>query len=374
MFTGQQGTPFPFDRPVSPDALIDRDDELAELARRAADRVNVRLVAPRRYGKTSLAAALGDRLEPSAWRSVRVDLHKVADLTDVARRVAVAYGELDAGWLRTHVAGLLARVGVTVGVTGPSVSLAARPADGRGHEAAEHVLFELLDLPLVLHRADGRATHVVFDEFQDLLVARDDLDGLLRSRIQHHGDAAAYVFAGSEPSMMRRIFDDRERPLYGQALPLALDPLPVDAALAELAGRFSALGLEGGVALGQLVAFAAGHPQRTMLLAYLLHQALDEGAEPHAATASAVLDRALALTDGAHAAVWQGLDAAQRAVLAALCDGRPPTSGRLAAEHGVARSTLGGAAGRLEAAGHTRRVGRSTVVVDPLLAEWVRRR
>src|SRR3712207_8034440 len=43
------------------------------------------------------------------------------------------------------------------------------------------------------------------DEFQDLLVARKDLDGLLRSRIQYHGDAAAYVYAGSEDRKSTRL-------------------------------------------------------------------------------------------------------------------------------------------------------------------------
>jgi hypothetical protein len=37
----------------------------------------------------------------------------------------------------------------------------------------------------------------VFDEFQDLLVARRDLDGLVRDRIQYHGDAAAYGLRGA---------------------------------------------------------------------------------------------------------------------------------------------------------------------------------
>jgi uncharacterized protein len=44
---------------------------------------------------------------------------------------------------------------------------------------------------------------VCLDEFQDLLVADDALDGLVRSVIPHHGQAAAYVFAGGQPSLMR---------------------------------------------------------------------------------------------------------------------------------------------------------------------------
>src|SRR4051794_41786270 len=34
---------------------------------------------------------------------------------------------------------------------------------------------------------------------------------LVRSRIQYHGDAASYVYARSEPSMMRELFERRER-------------------------------------------------------------------------------------------------------------------------------------------------------------------
>ena len=47
-------------------------------------------------------------------------------------------------------------------------------------EAAEAALYRLLDLPRTLWEADRTPTLVVFDEFQDLLVARKDLDGLLR--------------------------------------------------------------------------------------------------------------------------------------------------------------------------------------------------
>src|SRR4051795_793236 len=127
--------------------------------------------------------------------------------------------------------------------------------------AAESVLPRLLDLPRLLWDADRVPTLVVFDEFQDLLVARRDLDGLLRSHIQYHGDAAAYVYAGSEPSMMRELFDRQERPLFGQADPLSLGPLPIDDAIRDLAARFAAEGLDPREALGELAVFGAGHPQ-----------------------------------------------------------------------------------------------------------------
>src|SRR5918994_546535 len=105
-----QGSPFRFEGPVSPELLIDRNQELATLARRAGDRVGVRLAAPRRYGKTSLLIAHAAQLrETGGWRTAHVDLGRVSDLTDVARRIAAAYGPLDASWMRAHLGGLLSR-------------------------------------------------------------------------------------------------------------------------------------------------------------------------------------------------------------------------------------------------------------------------
>jgi hypothetical protein len=369
----RQGTPFPFEGPVPPELLIDRERDLELLARRAADRVNVRLVAPRRYGKTSVTLAHAERLRATGWRSAHVDFSGVADLTDVARRLAAAYAPLDAPWVRTHLAGLLSRLGVTLGAAGPSVSLALRPS-APDAQAAETVLQRLLDLPLALWEGDAAPTLVVFDEFQDLLVARKDLDGLLRSRIQYHADAAAYVYAGSEPSMMRELFDRRERPFFGQADPLSLEPLPLEETLADLGARLAAEGLDPGEALAELVAFAAGHPQRTMLLAYLLADRLQAGDAGTPALAAAVLDDALTRTRPAHQALWGQLGRSERVLLAAVADGIPPTSRTLAAEHKLARRTLDAAADRLADQGHLIRRPRDTRLVDPVLAEWLRRR
>lgn len=371
--SGRQGTPFPFEGPVPPELLIDRQDELGVLARRAADRVSVRLVAPRRYGKTSVLLAHAARLRETGWRTAHVDFSRAADLTDVARRLAVAYAQLDEPWVRSHLAGLLARLGLSIGPAGPSISLSLRPRTTDA-DAAETVLHRLLDLPKELWERDAMPTLVVFDEFQDLLVARGDLDGLLRSHIQYHGDAAAYVYAGSEPSMMRELFDSHERPLFGQADPLTLGPLPPEETIADLAARFADEGLEPGEALGELVAFGGGHPQRTLMLAYLLADRLGTGEAATPALAEEVLTSAIERTQPAHGALWSQLGRTERALLAAVADGVAPTSRALAAEQRVSRGALDAAADRLADQGHLLRRPRATALVDPLLAEWLRRR
>jgi hypothetical protein len=83
----------------------------------------------------------------------------------------------------------------------------------------------LLDLPVKIMDRTGNPTLVVFDEFQDVLLTKPPLDGLIRSRLEQHEAEASYIFAGSHPGMMHRLFEDRTRPFYGQARAVRLDPL-----------------------------------------------------------------------------------------------------------------------------------------------------
>lgn len=367
------GNPFAYQGPIRPEQLIDRRAELDALQRAAANHIAIRLVAPRRFGKTSLLDAHVAAMRRVGHRALRVDLSRVGTVADVAARVAAAYATLPSD-TRRAVRRWAARLGVEVGVGGAKVTLgpSARQVAADDARAA---LIDLLEIPARLHAADGDLTVVCFDEFQDLLVADDGLDGLLRSVIQHHGDAVAYVYAGSQPSMMRALFDDRERPFFGQARPLSLPVLPSREAATDLDALFADSHLDPDDAVDRLLAFSGGHPQRTMLLAHHLFELLDAGAAPED-PAAAALDAAVAETADAHQAAWDGLGRAERIVLLGLADGVPPTSTRLAEEHRTPRSTLQTALNRLEGAEQhvVRHHGGRSRLLDPLFREWLRRR
>jgi hypothetical protein len=71
--------------------LIDREEELALLARRMAEGGRVRLAAPRGYGKTTLAeAALAHAREKGAL-AVRVDLYGVTSRMTLCSRIEEAF-------------------------------------------------------------------------------------------------------------------------------------------------------------------------------------------------------------------------------------------------------------------------------------------
>lgn len=364
--------PFIYQGPVERAQLIDRRAELDALQGAAANRVAMRLAAPRRFGKSSLLEAHIGSMREAGHRAVRVDLSRVATVSDVAARVAHAYTELPADPRRT-VRRWARRLGISAAPAGVGVSLA--PAPPRlGADEARTALLQLLDIPKALSELDEGLTVVCFDEFQDLLVADDALDGLVRSVIQYHSKSAAYVFAGSQPSLMKALFSDYERPFYGQARPLTLPALPVAEAAADIEGILQRDGLDPGSAVDELLIFSGGHPQRTILLAHHLYELLD--GEPPDDPASAAVDLALAETADAHQAIWDGLDRNERVVLLAFADGQAPAGSIVSEQHRIPRSSLRDALLRLVT--NQQLVGEGEdghpYMLDPLLAEWLRRR
>jgi hypothetical protein len=184
--------PFRYSEPVPVEDLIDRDEEAKELVRRAEEGNNSRLVAPLRFGKTSL------------WRRVIHDADRA----------------------------------------GVEVALDAQ---------AESPLLDRLALPRRLHERHGTRTLVVLDEFQDVLATTERADAVIRAEIQHHGDAASYIFAGSHVGMMRELFADRRRAFYGQAAAVELPRLAPDVVADYIVGRFARTGRQIGGALEPLL-------------------------------------------------------------------------------------------------------------------------
>jgi hypothetical protein len=356
--------PFLYTEPVAPDELVDRDAEAGMLVRTAVEGNNSRLVAPRRYGKTSLLRRAAADL-PRGWVSVYVDFFGVLTVDDVAERIERAYATQLSGRLATWFTGLRRQLRPTVRLGGGPV-----PAGVDVHlQPAAAPLIDRLALPTRLHERHGRRVFVVFDEFQDVLAADDRIDAVIRSEIQHHGDAASYAFAGSHVGMMSRLFGDRRRAFYGQARPVDLTPLD-DVELAEFIGeRFERTGKSVGAALAPLLALVRGHPQRSMLAAHALWEATDDEATATEATWAAAYERIMADTRDELRAIWTGLPTGQRRVLATLSNGgalygsRRPNGG---SRGGGTKTALAALIDRGEVTadgGHR--------IIDPLLADWV---
>lgn len=359
--------PFNFSKPAQAAELIDRDGELALLIRLAEGNANSRLTAPRRYGKTTLLKRVRHEMDKQGMNTVYVNFYGLLSVTEAADRIEDAYRKSLHGAVRNLAVGIIRtfRPSAKVPKTGVSVEPTLETEIGRR-------LSWLLDIPVKIMERTGNPTLVIFDEFQDVLLTKPALDGLIRSRLEQHEAEASYVFAGSHPGMMQRLFGDKTRPFYGQARAVRLAPLPEDALAEYIAGRFAGADRDVADILDPLLATARGHPQRAMLLSHFLWERTPRGEKSdYAAWHAALSDVYLELRDEFNS-LWDGLADADRRALAAIARGpRLLLRKQVLEDLKLARSTARDARDRLVESGHVQTDGDALEIVDPLLARWV---
>ena len=362
---GRVINPFQVTKPVAPAEVIDREDETARLVSLAEEANNARLVAPRRYGKTSLLRRVQQRLDRAGWVTVYVDLLGFVTLEDFAQRVERAYSDALTGTIGKWFAGLRRSLRPALTIGGGPVPVSASLDLGAGRREA---LVARLALPTRVFEKTGQRVHVVFDEFQELDAVGGQADAVVRSEIQHHGDMASYVFAGSQLRMMEMLFADRKRAFYGQTERVFLQPLEAEPLAEYLASRFERSNKDiTEAALGALLDLVGGHPQRAMAAAHALWNAaertadLDQWETARSSLMSAVEDELKT--------AWVELSSTERRTLVAVSLGSPPYQRSDGHSQGAA---VARALASLEGRGVITRLDGRWLVVDPLLAEWVR--
>jgi uncharacterized protein len=359
--------PFQVTKPVGPGEVIDRDEETRQLVELAVEGNNARLIAPRRFGKTSLLKRVQAQLDNEGWIPVYVDLLGILSADDFTARIERAYTQQLSGPVARWWTGVRRSLKPTASAGGGPVP-ASISVDLSGQ--AKEALAERLDLPKRVRAKTGNRVHVVFDEFQELdQLAQKNVDQVLRSVIQHHGDAASYVFSGSELHMMEMIFADPQRAFYGQTQKVSLKPLAAEALAEYIVSRFEGTGktLRAEV-LDALLGLVRGHPQRAMAAAHAMWRTtegeadLDDWEEARLALMDDVDDELRAL--------WMGADVPEREALVLIVGGLSPYSragGRSRGGNTVRAVEALTARGVIARRDHGPRY-----IVDPLFADWIR--
>jgi hypothetical protein len=295
---------------------------------------------------------------------VWVDLYEVTSIADVALRFDAALNGAT-GPVRRRLASIAASLDVNLGLL--KLGFARRRDERPDPLATLHLLLDAL-----VSAAVENPSIVVFDEFPGITRV-DGMAGLLRTKLQHHFQDIGIVFAGSQPSLMRTMFTDKTMPFYAQADLVPVGPFTPSAVNKIIDEGFRATGRDPGNLAAAVYAYACGHPYRTIQTA----DAAWRAAEPDVAYTSRVWEDALAAvrssTELAHETVYSSYLAGEKMVLR-LIAAQHTLFGTAARVIGLSSGTAQYARDSLLGAGDITKTDTGYALVDPVLADWVRRR
>lgn len=357
-----EASPFPYQGPLEPAEVRGRDELVADLVERITSRRVTALLGPRRYGKTSVLRRVA--AEVSEVTTVWVDLYEVTSMADVAVRFDDALAATTAPFAGA-ARDLAVAASVNLGVV--KVELAG-PARNRPDPAvAFHALLEVL-----VGAATRSPTLLVIDEFSSISRV-PGAAGALRTALQRHYRDLGIVFAGSHPSMMRALFTERAEPFFGQADLIEIGPLAVPALETIVRDGFASTNRDAGHTGGRIAAFTGGHPQRSMQLADAVWRRTRRGATAGDAAWSGAVDEVRRGADESMERLYSGFEKGERDVLRAVARSGS-IYGAEAALLELSTGTATHARRTLLDSGDLVETAAGLVVVDPVLADWLRRR
>lgn len=208
---------FPAGRPVTGDMLVGRGALLNELTNIIGIGQSVILVAPRRYGKTSVALELLKIFKQKGYFVGKIDLFNVTDKKSFSEKIIETCLEnnpvpLEKYWnnLKKGALNLLSM-------------LKFRPADedievmlqlGQPSANEDAVLDRALDFPEKFCSRHDKQMIIFIDEFQEIIkIGGELLLKKTRAKMQHHKNVV-YVFAGSQESLMTELFQHKQHAFY----------------------------------------------------------------------------------------------------------------------------------------------------------------
>jgi hypothetical protein len=371
--------PFRYGALAVDEAFTDRRVEIRELEADIRNGQDVVLLAPRRYGKSSLLWRVAQRLVRRRVLVAQVDLMTTPTKERLAEKLAKTIYEDVASPLFRAKERL--RVFQSLRIQ-PTVRL--DPADGsftfgfeatRGPEDLDETLERLLELPGRLAAERERQAVLILDEFQEIVDIDRDLPKLMRAVFQREPEVA-HVYLGSKRHMMRRIFSDENEPFWRSAKQLELGVIPPTDFRPFIHERFDATdrALEP-EAVDRVLEVTRGHPYATQELCYFLWQRVGAGETGGLSTVADALADVLRSEHAHFSLVWGRASPAQRTLLQALAQqpGHPLSSGYRRRFALAGPSTVQKAMQALEREELIVRDGGFAQISEPFLAEWIGR-
>ena len=258
--------PFKYGSVVSNDYFTDRNVEYERLSQIIASSNHIIMIAPRRFGKTSLVnKVVANTNRPVLW----LDLQLLTNTSDFASQLLKQlFKKYPFEKLKFMIRNFRVIPTLSVDPLTNHVEVEFQPrVDSFIH------LEDVLNLIETIGEDKTRPI-VVFDEFQELLSLDKSLDKRLRSVIQFHKNIN-YVFLGSAESLMKQIFENKKSPFYHFGQLFTLDKIPYIDFFSFLQTRFATITDKAIEISEKILKFSQCHPHYTQQLAFHVWMVLE---------------------------------------------------------------------------------------------------
>ena len=371
--------PFRYGALALDDAFTNREDEIRELTRDILNGQDVVVLAPRRFGKTSLVWRVIQEVVKKKVLVAQVNLMTTPTKERLAEKLADSiYENVASALIRARerlriFADLRIRPIVTIDPeTGtPSFSFDA----GYPKQDVDATIERLLELPGELAAERKRKVALVFDEFQEVVAIDPDLPKLMRSVFQEQPEVA-HVYLGSKRHMMERIFNDENEPFWRSARQMELGVIDPPRFEGYLVTSFERTGKKiAPETVAAVLETTGGHPYATQELCYFLWEETPKGRRAGPAEYERALADVLRAEHAHFELIWDQASTVQRLTLQALSRERGrPLSGDYRRRHKLpGASTVQRALQALTRNELVNRADGEYRIAEPFVADWLRR-
>jgi len=253
--------------PVTGTDFIGREDEINQIISFLKMGQSVVILAPRRFGKTSLVLEILSRLGSSKNYTAFVDVFSSPTIPLLSTHIiesVLKNHKLDRIFTKSRHSALAMIKNVNLKTVLDDfefiLGFAEREPD-RWQMLGESIDF--VDNFAIKH---NKAMYCAFDEFGDIKKLNGDkITKLFRSKIQQHKQSA-YLFSGSYESVMNTIFVDKSSPFYRFARIIRLGFIDKDAFKAKYQYYFDSYKINyKDKFINKILNFTQGHPYYSQL-------------------------------------------------------------------------------------------------------------
>ena len=259
--------PLQVGKPVSGKDLIGRESEIEEIIQLLSSGQSVVLVAPRRFGKTSLILEILNRMSKDGYYTIYTDIFATPDLYSLASQLTAAvldnrkFGK-QFRKLKEDITSILKNVEFRQEIEDYAFVLKFNQPGQNAWELFERSIDFVNEYPGKFNKKLVAG----LDEFGDIYKLNgDSIVKFLRSKIQAQNNTV-YLFSGSYESIMDGIFVERKSPFYRLTRIVNLGYIEKDVFKNYLIKQLESIpvNIKPGY-IDEILGFTNGHPYYTQL-------------------------------------------------------------------------------------------------------------